>query len=72
MSWVTSRSTGQYSWKFHNNRHSFEGDRERDAATLAVGCATVWITWPRLTTGSQREGERLRTILGQRAPDSAS
>jgi very-short-patch-repair endonuclease len=61
------------SWEFHKDRQSFEGDRERDAATLTAGCATVRITWPRLTARSQREGDRLRLILAQRASrDGAS
>jgi hypothetical protein len=51
------------SWEFHKDRGSFESDRERDAATLAVGHVTVRITWERMTAA---EADRLRAILDAR------
>jgi len=35
-------------WEFHSSRRSFESDRERDAALLALAIVTVRITWERL------------------------
>ena len=55
------------SWEFHQDRSSFESDRDRDADTLAAGHLTVRMTWGRMTA---REAERLREILrrwGRRA-----
>lgn len=56
-------------WRFHNDRASFERDRNRDADALAAGLATVRITWDRMTGQAKREAERLRKILAQRARD---
>jgi hypothetical protein len=53
-------------WDFHRDRHSFEGDRDRDADTLAAGAATIRITWERLIETPRREADRLLTILEQR------
>jgi hypothetical protein len=55
------------SWEFHQDRSSFESDRDRDADTLAAGHLTVRITWGRMTTN---EAARLHEILrrwGKRA-----
>jgi len=55
------------SWEFHQDRGSFETDRDRDADTLAAGHLTVRMTWARMTA---REAARLREILrrwGKRA-----
>jgi hypothetical protein len=51
------------SWEFHQDRGSFESDRDRDADALAAGHVTVRITWGRMTAG---EAERLHRILEQR------
>lgn len=51
---------------FHSDRDSFERDRERDAALLALGFVTVRITWTRLIETPQREAARLLAILEQR------
>ena len=53
-------------WDFHSNRRSFESDRERDAAMLALGIATIRVTWRRMMDQPEREAERLRAILQQR------
>lgn len=55
-------------YKFHKTRESFESDRDRDADTLAAGCATVRITWRRLLGAPGPEAERLQTILETRRP----
>ena len=51
------------SWEFHQDRSSFESDRDRDADTLAAGHETVRITWGRMTAD---EAGRLHRILEQR------
>lgn len=48
------------SWEFHQDRGSFESDRDRDADTLAAGHLTVRITWGRMTA---KEAARLHEIL---------
>lgn len=53
-------------WDFHNSRTSFEGDRDRDADTLAARIVTVRITWERLTERPDQEARRLSLILSQR------
>ncbi len=50
-------------WNYHRDRHSFEGDRDRDADALAHGAPTVRITWERMIGAPDREADRLRTIL---------
>jgi hypothetical protein len=59
------------SWEFHKDRSAFEGDRERDAATLALGIATVRITWERLIGEPEREAARLHKILELRRAAAA-
>jgi sigma54-dependent transcription regulator len=54
-------------WRFHSSRASFESDRERDAALLALGIVTVRITWNRLIKTPEREAARLRKILEARS-----
>lgn len=53
-------------WDFHNHRRAFEDDRERDAALLELGIATIRITWERLERQPKREADRLRRILEDR------
>jgi hypothetical protein len=53
-------------WEYHQDRHSFQSDRDRDADTVAAGLATVRITWDRLTNTPRKEAERLKTILAGR------
>jgi hypothetical protein len=50
-------------WGYHNTRHAFETDRERDAHQLAHGIQTVRITKDRVTANPAREAERLQSIL---------
>jgi very-short-patch-repair endonuclease len=50
-------------WETHRDRRSFENDRERDAATLAAGYATVRVTWDRFHDAAVREAGRLHEIL---------
>jgi very-short-patch-repair endonuclease len=54
------------SWEFHRDRTAFGTDRERDAALLLAGYATVRITWDRLHETPAREANRLRRILAAR------
>ncbi len=58
-------------WDFHQDRGSFEGDRERDATTLALAIATVRITWERFGRAPRREAERLLRILEMRRAAAA-
>ena len=53
-------------YEFHGDRGSFETDRDRDADTLAIGHATVRITWERMTQRPRREAARLLSILDDR------
>jgi very-short-patch-repair endonuclease len=53
-------------YRYHGGRDSFELDRERDAASLEQGFATVRITWQRLGAGSAQEARRLERILRAR------
>jgi len=50
-------------WDFHNDRGAFEDDRERDAAMLAHGIATIRVTKRRLKADPEREAARLHAIL---------
>jgi hypothetical protein len=50
-------------WDFHQDRESFESDRDRDADRLADGCLTVRITWPRIKMRSATEAARLQRII---------
>jgi hypothetical protein len=59
------------SWQFHSDRASFEGDRDRDATTLATGFGTVRITWERMRDRPATEAERLQQILRRRRRDAA-
>jgi hypothetical protein len=58
-------------WDFHSDRRAFEDDRERDAAMLALGIATIRITWERLHENPEREAERLLAILEMRRAAAA-
>jgi hypothetical protein len=53
-------------WEFHDDRAAFGTDRERDAALLQQGYATVRITWDRLHDQPVREAARRRAILAAR------
>ncbi len=55
-------------WEFHRHRDAFEGDRNRDADTLAAGLVTVRITWERISQTPHEEAERLHAILARRRP----
>jgi Transcriptional regulator, AbiEi antitoxin len=50
-------------WDFHRDKYAFEGDRDRDADLLAIGFATVRVTWKRLMERPEREAQRLHQIL---------
>jgi hypothetical protein len=50
----------------HSGRVSFEDDRDRDAAMLALDLPTVRVTEERMDNDPQREAERLRRILSHR------
>jgi hypothetical protein len=53
-------------YRYHDGGASFERDRERDAASLDEGYATVRITWQRLSASPAREARRLERILRAR------
>jgi hypothetical protein len=53
-------------YKFHSGRDRFERDRDGDAEMLAIGLATVRITWERMTQMPAREAGRLLRILNAR------
>lgn len=53
-------------YEYHRDRRSFEGDRERDATTLAADHVTFRMTWERITRAPEREAARLRAILRHR------
>jgi hypothetical protein len=52
-------------WDFHQDRHSFESDRDRDATHLANGTPTIRITWERITETPAKEAARLTHILAK-------
>ncbi len=52
-------------WDFHQDRHVFESDRDRDADQLAAGRPTVRITWERITETPTNEARRLKQILAR-------
>jgi hypothetical protein len=54
------------SWEFHNDRDSFEDDRDRDVDALVARFETVRVTWERFTTEPDREAARLQSILEAR------
>jgi len=53
-------------YDFHHTREQFESDRDRDAARLAAGVATVRLTWERMHLSPDREAARLEQILTSR------
>jgi very-short-patch-repair endonuclease len=53
-------------YRFHSSRERFERDRDGDAEMLAIGLATVRITWERMTRAPAREADRLMRILAAR------
>jgi hypothetical protein len=53
-------------WDFHNDRDSFEQDRDHDAAALSQGIPTVRVTWERVHERPVREAARLHRILANR------
>jgi very-short-patch-repair endonuclease len=54
------------SWEFHRLRSNFEGDRDRDADSLAGGYVTIRITDERMQQTPEREARRLNEILSDR------
>jgi hypothetical protein len=55
-------------WGYHQDRHSFESDRERDRIAAEHGYLTVRLTWTRLTAD---EAARLHRILELRRREAA-
>jgi very-short-patch-repair endonuclease len=53
------------SWDFHNDRISFEDNRDRDADNLAAGLPTIRVTHERMKQNPAREAERVRRILSR-------
>jgi hypothetical protein len=52
------------SWRYHGDRASFERDRAKEAAALALGYRTLRITERRLAGGGDDEAQTVRSILG--------
>jgi very-short-patch-repair endonuclease len=50
-------------WDFHQSRHAFETDRDRDADSLLLGHPTLRVTWDRIHKTPDHEAERLHGIL---------
>lgn len=53
-------------WDFHSDRESFEGDREKDRAALALGIPTIRLTHMRMESDPQSEAATLHRILANR------
>ena len=53
-------------WDFHSDRESFEADREKDAAALALGIETVRLTSARMESDPEAEAQRMLRILANR------
>jgi hypothetical protein len=58
-------------YKYHEDRHSFESDRERDAVAAEHGFLTIRLTWRRITGRPAHEAARLRRILERRRREAA-
>jgi hypothetical protein len=54
------------SWEYHNDRHSFEHDRDKDADLIAAGLLPIRMTWERFISHGDREAARLQSILDKR------
>jgi very-short-patch-repair endonuclease len=54
-------------YEFHKDKTAFATDRERDAATLALGYVTLRVTWDRLEQKPAKEAKRLGKLLADRA-----
>jgi hypothetical protein len=56
------------SWGFHQDRDSFENDRNRDVDNLVTGLVTYRLTWERMTGGDpEHEAGRLGKVLKDRS-----
>jgi hypothetical protein len=55
-------------YRDHSLPDRFEADRERDELAIALGHATLRITWKRLTRRPRELDRNLRAILAARAP----
>ena len=58
------------SWDYHSDRETFERDREKDAAALALGIETIRLTKRRMRDAPEREAERVLAILAMRRDQS--
>lgn len=58
------------SWEYHRDRDSFERDREKDAAALALGIETIRLTKRRMRDTPEQEAERVLSILRARRLES--
>ncbi len=54
-------------YQFHGHATAFERDRERDADLILAGYVVLRLTWRRLRLEPEREAERLRLLLSERA-----
>jgi hypothetical protein len=51
------------SWEFHQGRHAFERDRERDAVLQAAGYRVIRITWRKLTEQPEEVAALIHKLL---------
>ena len=54
------------SWEYHNDRQSFEHDRNKDVDLIAAGLVPIRMTWERFIRQGDREAARLQSILDKR------
>jgi Transcriptional regulator, AbiEi antitoxin len=55
------------SWGFHQDRDSFENDRNRDVDNLVTGLVTYRLTWDRMIGDPEHEARRLGKVLKDRS-----
>lgn len=55
------------SWGFHQDRESFENDRNRDVDNLVAGLVTYRLTWERMIGDPEHEARRLGKVLKDRS-----
>jgi very-short-patch-repair endonuclease len=59
------------SWGFHQDRDSFENDRNRDVDNLVTGLVTYRLTWDRMIGDPEHEARRLGKVLKSRGSGRA-
>jgi hypothetical protein len=59
------------SWGFHQDRDSFENDRNRDVDNVVTGLVTYRLTWDRMIGDPEHEARRLGKVLKSRGSGRA-